>query len=146
MTLSRTRLELLHRIAEKKEKDAQSLLADAQKKLTEKQNMHRELQTYLGEYERQSPTATSAMLLENQRQFLMRLHNAGTAQLQAVANAKQKLELVRLEWLQKRKDLQIAETMLEQGRQEALRVSERQSQRDMDEFATMRQRPTAQYS
>jgi len=144
MALSTKRLALLHQIAEKKEQDAQRQLADAQKKLGEKQHMQRELEQYLGEYERQTTAVTTTAMLINQRQFVDRLHKAVVAQSQAVVAAERRMQAVRGDWLEQRKALQIAETMLEQGRVHEAKVSEKKLQREMDEFATTRFRPTAQ--
>lgn len=143
MALSKIRLELLHRIAETREQDSQYLLAEAQRKLADQQSTQRELQSYLVEYERQPLRSATPALLENRRQFLLRLQTALAAQEQAARNAALRVEEARSHWMDQRRELQIAETMLERGFEVERRAEARTSQNETDEFARMRRHHSA---
>jgi|GEM_PF-3023272 len=138
MTLSRARLELLCKVAEKNEFDAQRKLAESQRKLATQQDTESELRGYLAEYESRPMKAPTPALLENQRQFLMRLRGAVETQRQHAINAAMQVEIARLGWIEKRNELRVAETLLEQGCALERKSEERQSQREMDEFASTR--------
>lgn len=143
MTLSRERLELLCRIAEKKEADAQLDFADTQRRLASQQATEAELRGYLHEYEQRPLRAATPALLENQRQFLMRLRNAIDAQHQHAEAVAAQVELARQRWLEQQQALRVAESMLEQGRFVERRSEERKAQHEMDEFAMTRRPPQA---
>ncbi len=141
MALSRSRLELLCRVAEQHETDARREFAAAQRKLAAQQDTERELRGYLAEYEAQPLRAATPALLENQRQFLNRLRGAADAQKQHAANAAAQAEEARLKWLDQRNELRVAETLLAQACQVERRSEERTSQKEMDEFAMTRRPP-----
>ena len=143
MALSRSRLELLRQIAEKNEWQAQRALAEAQRSLFSQQNTEAELRGYLGEYERQPLRAATPALLENQRQFLIRLRAAVETQQQHCRDAMQRVERARTQWMSERQELRVAEAMVEQGRVVDRRADERRAQIEMDDFAVTRRPPVA---
>lgn len=143
MSLTRSRLELLRRVAENKEADARRAFAEAQRRLDVHQRTEHELRGYLSEYESRPLAAPTPALLENQRQFLLRLRAALDAQHQHAERAAEATEQARLEWLARRNDLRVAETMLEQGCAAERRVVELKAQKEMDEFAITRRPPPA---
>lgn len=143
MSLSVSRLELLRRMAESREAEARKLFAEAQRKHETQVNTERELRGYLAEYEARPLASPTPALLENQRQFLLRLRSAADTQAQHAQHAAEAVEKARLFWIEQRNALRVAEALLEQGCQVARRVEERKSQREMDEFAATRRPPQA---
>ncbi len=138
MALSRVRLELLLRVAERNEDEAQRAYARAQAKLAEQQMMLSELRRYLDDYERQRPARVTPAMLENQRQFNARLGEAVKSQEGLVEAEAARVEQVRQSWLDSRRQLRIAQHMHEQGCLAERAVAERNSQKEMDEFAAVR--------
>lgn len=138
MALSRSRLELLLRMAERREADARSAVAEAQRRLDTQQSIDRELRSYRDDYETRGFARPSPLMLENRRQFLGRLGAAIEAQQAQIAQAAEQLRQAQARWLEQRQALQVAETMLEQGLVRERAEQERRAQREMDEFAGRR--------
>lgn len=143
MALSRERLDLLLRVAETKEADARRELAELQKRLAGQQATEAELRGYLAEYERRPMHAPTPALLENQRQFLLRLKGAVDSQCRHAQSTAAQVEQARLRWIEQQQEVRVAETMLEQGLVAERRVQERRAQHEMDEFALTRRPPPA---
>lgn len=135
MSLSLARLELLYRLAEKREQDALNALAQAQKKLATQQATQRELQGYLAGYQGQAPRGNSVQMLLNQRAFNAKLGQAVEAQLQTVHTVAAQVQEQQAAWQESLRARRTAQHLLDQARLEQGRVAERRAQRDTDEFA-----------
>lgn len=138
MALSRARLELLHRMAERREADARAAIADAQRRLSTQQDIDRELRGYRDDYEARGFAQPSPLMLENRRQFLVRLGSAIEAQQTQIAQAAEAVRQAQARWMEQRQALQVAETLLAQGCAAERAEQERKAQREMDEFAGRR--------
>jgi flagellar FliJ protein len=138
MALSQVRLELLNRVAESNEDEARAALAKAQARLAEQEALHAELQGYLEDYQSRPHQRPTPMLLENQRQFCGKLVEALKAQQAAIDTDRMRVAQAHERWLASRRELRIAEHLQQQGDLEVRRVAEKTSQREMDEFATIR--------
>ncbi len=138
MALSQVRLELLNRVAERNEDEARAALAKAQLRLAEQQALHGELQRYLEDYQNRPHQRPTPLLLENQRRFCGKLIEALNSQLGVIEAEKARVEQANERWLASRRELRVAEHLQVQGDLEARRVADKRSQRETDEFATMR--------
>ncbi|MDP3295095.1 MAG: flagellar export protein FliJ [Nevskia sp.] len=146
MSLSQVRLELLNLVAGRNEDDAKAVLAKAQARLAEQQALFGELQQYLEDYQQRLPARPTPMLLDNQRQFCGKLIDALNAQ-QATIDAEQgRVKQANERWLAMRRELRITEHLQQQGDLEVRRIEEKASQREMDEFATVRHFAASQRS
>lgn len=146
MALSHVRLELLNLVAERNEDDAKTLLAKAQARLAEQQALFGELQHYLEDYQSRLPARPTPMLLENQRQFCGKLMEALNAQQAAIDAEQGRVAQANERWLAMRRELRITEHLQQQGDLEVRRIEEKASQREMDEFATVRHFAASQRS
>lgn len=138
MSLSKARRELLNRVAERNEEEALAALRAAETRLAEASALHGELGRYLDDYQRRPVAVPNPAILENQRQFLIKLDTALRAQAQAVSAAEGRVAIAREAWLATRRELRIAHLLDEQGAAEDRRVADRRSQREMDDFALTR--------
>lgn len=138
MSLSKARRELLNRVAERNEEDALAALRAAEARVAEAAALHAELGRYLDDYQQRPIAFASPAILENQRQFLIKLDTALRAQAEAVRAAEARVASAREGWLATRRELRIAHLLDEQGAAEDRRIDDRRSQREMDEFATVR--------
>lgn len=138
MSLSKARRELLNRVAERNEDDALAALRAAEARLAEQTALHGELGRYLDDYQQRPIAFANPVILENQRQFLAKLDTALRAQADAVRAAEARVATSREAWLATRRELRIAHLLDEQGAAEDRRIDDRRSQREMDEFATVR--------
>lgn len=143
MSLSSTRLELLLTVAEKTEGEARDAVAEAERREVEVAAILVELEKYLAEYEARPMTTVSPVLLENRRQFNLRLQAAIEQQRRGVAEVAARTARARERWQATRKDVMVTETLLEQARAEDRKLAERRSQREMDEFAMLRRHAQA---
>lgn len=138
MSLSKTRRDLLNRVAERNEEEALAGLRAAEARLAEATSLHGELGRYLDDYQRRPIAVPTPAILENQRQFLLKLDDALRSQAQAITAAEARVASAREVWLDSRRELRIAHLLDEQGAAEERRLADRRSQREMDEFATTR--------
>lgn len=138
MSLSRARLELLRRVAERNEDEALQALRSAESRQAEQAALHDELARYLQDYEQRPVGLPNPLLLENQRQFIAKLDAALQAQAQAVDAAAQRVALAREAWLDTRRALRVSELLQDQGAAEERRLADRRSQKETDEFALNR--------
>lgn len=138
MALSQVRLELLNLVAGRNEDDAKAVLAKAQARLAEQQALHGELQQYLEDYQQRLPARPTPMLLDNQRQFCGKLIEALNAQQAAIDAEQGRVVQANERWLAMRRELRITEHLQQRGDLEVRRLEEKASQREMDEFATVR--------
>lgn len=138
MRLSKARLDLLSRVAERNEEDALAALRAAEGRLADATALHGELGRYLDDYQARPLGAPNPTLLDNQRQFIARLDQALQAQAQAVDAATARVAQAREAWMASRRELRISQLLQEQGAAEDRRVDERRSQRETDEFALHR--------
>ena len=138
MSLSKARLNLLSRIAERNEEEALSALRAAETRLAEAVALHGELGRYLNDYEARPSASPNPMLLENQRQFIAKLDEALRSQAAAIEAAKGRVAQAREAWMSTRRELRISLLLQEQGAAEDRRIDDRRSQRETDEFAINR--------
>lgn len=138
MSLSKARLDLLSRVAERNEEEALNALRAAEARLAEQAALHGELRRYLDDYEARPIGVPNPLLLENQRQFIAKLDTALQSQARAVEAAEQRVAVVREAWMATRRDLRISLLLQEQGAAEDRRIADRRSQRETDEFALNR--------
>lgn len=107
-------------------------LAEAQRLLAEREAQLRELENY----EEPMPTGEVPLqLLANRENFRRRLAEAVRMQRQAVADARQKVDLARAAWIEQRCEAQKIDKLIERSRSFQLQVQEHREQRDMDELA-----------
>jgi len=138
MSLSKARLDLLSRVAERNEEEALAALRAAEARMAEAAALHGELGRYLDDYQQRPITAANPMLLENQRQFIAKLDEALQSQAKAVEAAKGRVAQAREAWMGTRRELRISLLLQEQGAAEDRRIDDRRSQRETDEFALNR--------
>ena len=138
MSLSKARLDLLSRVAERNEEEALNALRAAEARLAEQAALHGELRRYLDDYEARPIGVPNPLLLENQRQFIAKLDTALQPQARAVEAAEQRVAVVREAWIATRRDLRISLLLQEQGAAEDRRIADRRSQKETDEFALNR--------
>ena len=143
MSLSSTRLELLLKVAEKTEGEAREVVADAERREAEVAAILVELEKYLAEYEAKPMALVSPVLLENRRQFNLRLQGAIEQQRRNVAEVAARTIKARERWMLTRKEVKVTETLLEQARVEDRKLADRRGQREMDEFAMLRRHTQA---
>lgn len=138
MSLSKARRDLLNRVAERNEEEALAGLRAAEARLAEATSLHGELGRYLDDYQRRPIAVPTPAILENQRQFLLKLDDALRSQAQAITAAEARVAQARETWLATRRELRIAVLLDEQGAADDRRRDDRRSQREMDEFAATR--------
>ena len=138
MSLSKSRLELLHRVAERNEQQALAALRAAEARQAEAASLQDELRRYLDDYQGRPVGVPNPLLLDNQRQFLVKLDTALRAQATAVDTASQRVVVAREAWLATRRELRINLLLQEQGAAEDRRLADRRSQKETDEFALNR--------
>ncbi|WP_293373514.1 flagellar export protein FliJ [Nevskia sp.] len=138
MSLSKARLDLLSRVAERNEEEALTALRGAETRLAEQTALHGELGRYLDDYQQRPIASPNPMLLENQRQFIAKLDEALQSQAKAVEAAKGRVAQAREAWMGTRRELRISLLLQEQGAAEDRRIDDRRSQRETDEFALNR--------
>ncbi len=138
MSLSKSRLELLHRVAERNEEQALAALRAAESRQAEAVSLQDELRRYLDDYQARPVGVPNPLLLDNQRQFLVKLDTALRAQATAVDTASQRVAVAREAWLATRRELRISLLLQEQGAAEDRRLADRRSQKETDEFALNR--------
>lgn len=138
MSLSKARLDLLSRVAERNEKEALDALRAAEARLAEQTALQGELRRYLDDYEARPIGLPNPLLLENQRQFIAKLDVALQSQARAVEAAQQRVAVVREAWMATRRELRISLLLQEQGAAEDRRIADRRSQKETDEFALNR--------
>ncbi|MBA4285998.1 MAG: flagellar export protein FliJ [Xanthomonadaceae bacterium] len=138
MSLSRSRLDLLSRVAERNEEEALNALRGAEARHAEATVLHGELSRYLDDYQARPIGLPNPLLLENQRQFIAKLDAALQAQAQAVEAARQRVAVAREAWMATRRELRISLLLQEQGAAEDRRIADRRSQKETDEFALNR--------
>ena len=143
MSLSSTRLELLLKVAEKAEGEARDMVAEAERREAEVKAILAELEKYLAEYEAKPMALVSPVLLENRRQFNLRLQGAIAQQQRSVAEVAARTVKARERWQSTRKEVMVTETLLGHARVEDRKLADKRSQREMDEFAMIRRHAQA---
>jgi flagellar FliJ protein len=137
-SLSR-RLAPIRQIAESRENDAARQLAESQRQLAQQEKQLHEMERYLREYSESRPAgAVAPALLANREAFLRQLAEALRWQAGAVADARQRLQQARDNWLGKHRDTDVLDHLIERSRGDELRAQERRQQRELDEFANLR--------
>ena len=136
------RLAPIRQLAESRENDAARALAESQRQLAQQEKQLQEMERYLREYSESRPAgAVAPSLLANREAFLRQLAEALRWQAGAVADARQRLQLARDNWVGKHRDTDVLDHLIDRSRGDELRAQERRQQREMDEFAS--QRPSA---
>ena len=136
------RLAPIRQLAESRENEAARRLAESQRQLVQQEKQLHEMERYLEEYSASRPAgAVAPSLLANREAFLRQLAEALRWQAGAVAEARQRLQQARDNWLGKHRDTDVLDRLIDRSRGDELRAQERRQQREMDEFAS--QRPSA---
>ncbi|MDR3416975.1 MAG: flagellar export protein FliJ [Nevskia sp.] len=134
-TLSK-RLDPIHRLAQNREDEAARRLAESQQALARQEVQLQEMERYLNEYGAGTPSAPIApALLANREAFMRQLAEALRWQAGAVADARERLESARQQWLGRHRDTDVLEHLIERSQGSERRTQERRAQRELDEFA-----------
>lgn len=128
------RIEPLQQLAKNREDQAAGRLADAQRKLTEREARLNELSAYCREYALPE-RVTSTQLLLNARMFVSRLHEAAAFQTQLTRQAQQELDAERGRWLQRHREVSTLDQLADVYRGRESLVENRRGQRALDEHA-----------
>jgi flagellar FliJ protein len=133
------RLDPIRRLAQNREDDAARRLAETQAALERKEAQLKEMERYLNEYGggRQGASLMPS-LLANRDAFLRQLTEALRWQAGAVVEARSQLERARDLWLDKHRDTDVLENLIDRSDRSERQLHERRLQREMDEFAQRR--------
>jgi len=133
------RLVPIKQLAQSRETDAARQLAESQRLVQQQEAQLQEMERYLGEYrENRIGAAMAPALLANREAFLRQLAEALRWQAGAVAEAHQRLQQARDQWVGKHRDTDVLEHLIERSHKDELRAQERRLQRELDEFAQRR--------
>ncbi|HEY1078431.1 MAG TPA: flagellar export protein FliJ [Fontimonas sp.] len=139
------RIEPLQQLAKSREDQAAGRLADAQRKLAEREARLRELTVYCSEYALPE-RVTSTQLLLNARMFASRLHEAAAFQAQLTQQAQRELEAERGRWLQRHREVGTLEQLADVYREREAQIDNRRGQRALDEHALRQHRAAGERS
>jgi len=133
------RLAPIRQLAQSRETDAARQLAESQRLVQQQEAQLQEMERYLCEYSGSRIGAAMApALLANREAFLRQLAEALRWQAGAVAEAHQRLQQARDQWVGKHRDTDVLEHLIQRSHKDELRTQERRLQRELDEFAQQR--------
>ncbi len=131
------RLEVVLAVAERKRREAERFLADAQQRVSQGEQGIVQLQNYLGEYQQQF-TATgrqgvSISELQSRQAFMQKIGHTMQQQEQALVQAREQLQQVRAYWQQTYARERGIERLVQKARDSETHERERKLQQDIDE-------------
>lgn len=131
------RLQVVLSVAERKRKEADRFLADAQKRVSQGEAGIAQLQTYLREYQQQFTTSGQQGLsigaLHTQQAFMHKINTTIFEQEHALKQAREQLQQVRAYWQQIYARQKGIERLIRKARDEEQQEQERKLQQDIDE-------------
>ncbi len=131
------RLQVVLSVAERKRKEADRFLADAQKRVSQGEVGIAQLQTYLREYQQQFTTSGQQGLsigaLHTQQAFMHKINTTISEQEHALKQAREQLQQVRAYWQQVYARQKGIERLIRKAREDEEQEQERKLQRDIDE-------------
>jgi flagellar FliJ protein len=131
------RLKVVLAVAERKRKEADRFLADAQRRVSQGEDGIAQLQRYLQEYQQQFTASGQQGLsigaLHTQQAFMHKINNTICEQQQALEQARQQLQQIRAYWQQVYARQKGIERLIRKAREEEQQLLERKLQRDIDE-------------
>ncbi|MET4000769.1 flagellar export protein FliJ [Marinobacterium sp. MBR-109] len=131
------RLQVVLSVAERKRKEADRFLADAQKRVSQGEAGIAQLQTYLREYQQQFTTSGQQGLsigaLHTQQAFMHKINTTIFEQEYALKQAREQLQQVRAYWQQIYARQKGIERLIRKARDEEQQEQERKLQQDIDE-------------
>ncbi len=133
------RLDPIRRLAQNREDDAARRFAESQATLARHEAQLQEMERYMNEYGGGRPgTSLMPSLLANREAFLRQLAEALRWQAGAVQEARSKLDQARDLWLNKHRDTDVLEALIDRSDKSEQQLRERRLQRELDEFAQRR--------
>ena len=133
------RLDPIRRIAQNREDDAARRLAESQAALLRHEAQLHEMERYMNEYgSGHTGSALMPSLLANREAFLRQLAEALRWQAGAVQEARSRLEQARDLWLNKHRDTDVLQTLIDRSDKSERQLHERRLQRELDEFGQRR--------
>jgi len=131
------RLQVVLSVAERRRKEADRFLADAQQRVSQGEAGIRQLQNYLKEYQQQFTASGQQGLtiaaLQTQQAFMQKINSTIQEQEHALQQAREQLQQVRAYWQQTYARQKGIEKLILKARNEELQVQERRLQRELDE-------------
>lgn len=131
------RLKVVLAVAERKRKEADRFLADAQKRVSQGEAGIAQLQRYLQEYQQQFTASCQQGLsigaLHTQQAFMHKINNTIYEQQHALEQAREQLQQVRAYWQQVYARQKGIERLIRKAREEEQQLLERKLQQDIDE-------------
>lgn len=131
------RLEVVLAVAERKRREAERFLADAQQRVHQGENGIVQLQRYLGEYQQQF-TATGRQgvdihALQAQQAFMQKISSTMQDQEQALAQAREQVQQVQAYWQQTYAREKGIERLVKKAREAEQQQREHKLQQEIDE-------------
>ncbi|MDY6890735.1 MAG: flagellar export protein FliJ [Pseudomonadota bacterium] len=131
------RLQVVLAVAERKRKEADRFLADAQRRVSQGEAGITKLQTYLREYQQQFTHAGQQGLsvgeLHTRQAFMQKISTTINEQEQALIQAREQLHQVRIYWQQSYARQKGIERLIQKVRQDEVEAYERKLQQEIDE-------------
>lgn len=141
------RFELLLKLAERKRKDAERLLAEAQQRVRQAESGLAQLGQYQLEYQQQFTAAgrngLAADQLQTYQRFISKIGNATAQQQEALAQSRAQLEAVETHWRSTLARQKTMQKLLEKAQDEQRRLDDKRLQQQLDERAQHRRSPFA---
>jgi len=131
------RLQVVLSVAERKRREADRFLVDAQQRVSQGEAGVRQLQNYLKEYQQQFTSSgqqgQSIAALQRQQAFIQKISTTIRQQERALQQAREQLQQVRAYWQQTYARQKGIERLILKARHEEQRAQERRLQRELDE-------------
>ncbi len=131
------RLEVVLAVAERKRREAERFLADAQRRVSQGEQGIVQLQNYLGEYQQQFTTTgqqgVSIGALQSRQAFMQKISHTVQQQEQALVQAREQLQQVQAYWQQTYAREKGIERLIQKARDRETHERERKLQQDIDE-------------
>src|SRR5271168_2670692 len=138
LNMKSKRFAPIHEIASISARDSGRAMEEAARKVTDLERQLQQLQTYRGEYVRnstQSGGAIDAVKLQNYRSFLDRLGEAMRQHEKNLDAARAEFEKRRSKWSEKRVEAESLGRVVERFRKEERSAADRREQREGDDAA-----------
>ena len=133
------RLQVVLTLAERKRKEADRFLADAQRRVSQGETGIRQLQNYLQEYRQQYTASGHQGLtigeLQMQQAFMQKINTTIFQQEQALQQAREQLHQVQAYWQQTYARQKGIERLIQKAKSEERQVQEYRQQKEMDEYS-----------
>ncbi|GAA0688919.1 hypothetical protein GCM10009104_14020 [Marinobacterium maritimum] len=131
------RLEVVLAVAERKRREAERFLADAQQRVSQGEQGIFQLQNYLGEYQQQftvtGQQGVSIGALQSRQAFMQKISNTVQQQEQALVQAREQLQQVQAYWQQTYAREKGIERLIQKARDSESHERERKLQQEIDE-------------